>query len=141
MSAFQSLDLFREDARRVAPVLHPLAPLAKVVFVFADGFKTSISCPVTAANFATGGTIEAQANDMPTLSAVQKRILVSLRDDGPAGGDSLATRLGYSSSTSLHPKNKRGIKQLQEMGLVINDEETGYELTAFGQDVADRLGE
>jgi hypothetical protein len=135
LSPFPYLDALRADVRQVAATLHRHSRLTRVVLVFEDGTKIPIPVMVTIE------APERDASDLPSLSALQRRILVSLRDDGPATGSVLAERLGYSTSGSLFNKGKRGLRQLMEQGLVLNDESTGYDFTDFGRDVADRLGE
>jgi biotin operon repressor len=137
MSPFPLLDALRRDAQQIAPVLYDGSPLRRIVFIFADGEKFPVHCSARV----IAPRIEA-SSDMPALTTLQRNILISLRDEGPASGEVLAQRLGYSAPSSLYARSRRpgGIRALMEQGIVLNDEENGYELTEFGQDVADRLG-
>lgn len=143
LSAFPSLDTFRADADRVAPVLYADAPLKRIIFVYFDDTQIPLSVNRTppVREQAT------DADDMPPLSSKQRAILISLRDEGAATGETLAKRLGYAGPSSLHGKKAPsgkitgGVRELMEHGLVLNDEEEGYQLTGFGKDVAARLGD
>ena len=127
-------DAVRASAPHVASALYPRTPLKEVVFRFWDGREVPLECAPPAA------PTPSERDDTPRLNAMQRKIAKNLRDEGPAPGDVLAPRIGYSSAASLHNKGRHGIREMMEMGLVINDE-SGYELTEFGQDVLEQMGE
>ncbi len=82
--------------------------------------------------------VSAEARGMPVLSAKQKKILCALLP-GAMKGDTLAEACELGAASSLH--SGRGLRQLTEAGLVINDERDGYTLTEFGEDVANEINE
>ncbi|HWH79627.1 MAG TPA: hypothetical protein VNT76_19745 [Candidatus Binatus sp.] len=71
-------------------------------------------------------------------SATQKRILVALLD-GPMKGEKLAEASGLANRSSLY--GRRGLPQLIQAGLILNDDADGYCLTDPGRDAAAEIAE
>jgi hypothetical protein len=86
----------------------------------------------------TSEVIKNEEKGIPALSAKQKKIVVALLA-GPMKGDALAPACELANRSTLH--SGRGMKQLMEWGMVVNDEEDGYTLTEFGEDVANEISE